>query len=74
MTKSCIFKNLNSRRKADHNFCGKLLENHFKNLDYIQIPQAVWLESVVTGAPFGLFLPGPIFQILLHGSSITKKA
>ena len=31
MIKSHIFKNLNSRRKADGNFRGNLVENHYKN-------------------------------------------
>ena len=31
VTKRCIFKNLNLRRKPNCNFCRKLLKNHFRH-------------------------------------------
>ena len=38
VTKSRIFKNLNLRRKADHNFCGSFLKNHFRHLKIYSNP------------------------------------
>ena len=32
VSKRRIFKNLNVRKKADRNFCGNFLQNHFKHL------------------------------------------
>ena len=50
MTKSCIFKNLNIRKKTDCNCHGNFLENHLRHLNCIQIPQADWPEVVVIWA------------------------
>ena len=52
MTKSRIFKNRNLRKKADRNFRGTFLKNHFRRLNCIQIPQADWPGVVVICAPF----------------------
>ena len=44
VTKSRVFKNLNLRRKADRNFRGNMLKNHFRQLKfYSNLPS--WLAS-----------------------------
>ena len=52
VTKSLIFKNLNLRKKVDSNFPCTFLKNCFRYQNYIQIPQADWLEVVVIWALF----------------------
>ena len=52
LAKSRIFKNLNLRAKADHNFRRNLLENCIRHLNYIQILQAYWPKVDVIWAPF----------------------
>ena len=42
MTKSRIFKNINLRRKADRNFRGNFLKNHFRYLELYSDPPS-WL-------------------------------
>ena len=47
VTKIRIFKNVNIRRKADHNLCSNLLGNISGNSNYIPIPKVDWLEVVI---------------------------
>ena len=42
VTKSCIFKNLNFRKKVDRNFPGNFLKNHFRDLKLYSNPPS-WL-------------------------------
>ena len=42
VTKIRIFKNVNIRRKADHNICSNLLEKHFRQLKLYSNSQS-WL-------------------------------
>ena len=80
MTKSRIFKNLNLRRKADRNFRGNLLKNHFRHIKvYSNLPS--WLaRSCCHMSAFwktkgwsSHFWEGPIFQVLRHGNSPPSK-
>ena len=52
VTKSRIFKNSNLRRKDLRSFRGNLLQNHFRNLNNIQISQVDWAEVILVWAPF----------------------
>ena len=72
VTKSRIFKHLNLRRKAYCEFRANLLENHFRypKLDS-NLPS--WLASRCHMATFWKTLvTGPLFQVLLLGSSPPK--
>ena len=53
VTESRIFKNLNFKKKADRNFRGNFLKNHFRHLKlYSNLPHADWPEVVAIQAPF----------------------
>ena len=52
VTKSRVFKNLNSRKKADHNFCDTFLKNRFRHLKLYSNPPRWLARSRCYMAPF----------------------
>ena len=65
VSKSRISKNLKFRRKANCDFRGNLIENHFRHL------KAYRLEAFLMWAPFER--QKSIFQVLLRGTSLTNR-
>ena len=53
MTKSSIFNNLNLRKKADCNFRGDLLENHFRHLKLYSNPPSTVYSKHFLGPLYG---------------------
>ena len=52
LTKNCVFRNLDLKRKIDHNFAAISRETISGTKNCIQILQADWSEVVVIWAPF----------------------
>ena len=78
MTKSRIFKNLSLKRKADRNFCGILLENHFRYLKLystspIKEELNPWKQLFLLNLNFGLAHKSKIWPILYGDMFMSEK-
>ena len=78
LTKSRIFKNLNSRKKADRNFHRTFLKNRFRHLELYSIP-LIGQKLLSYGHLLKderlkfTFLREPTLQVLVRGISPPKK-
>ena len=78
MTKSRIFKNLSLKRKVDRNFCGILLENHFRYLKLYSISPIKkelnpWKKLFLLNLNFGLSHKSKIWPILYGDMFMSRK-
>ena len=77
--KAAFFKNLNLRKKVDRNFCDTFLKNRFRHLKLYSNPPTDWPGVIVFGHLLKdkrlkfTFLRESTFQVLVRGSSLSKK-
>ena len=82
VTKSRIFKNLNLRKKSDHNFRSTFLKNRFRHPKLYSNPPSWFVRSRCHMSAFwktkdwgwNFWDWSWNFQVLVHGSSAPKKS